>query len=191
MEPFNLFESVIWKGHYDGDLSGLKDHALRLLSTSKKLNDGLERDGGKSSSSDPNAPHSWTECRPFVEWLVEPTSTVWDNWQLNKQQPRQIGSSWVNIHPKGAWTAEHQHGSSAMVVVLYINQPQGGGNLEILDPLLYNWSSVPGRLKGVVWREIPVQTGDVVIFPGWVMHRTQKNTSDEDRVVASFNIGFA
>jgi len=191
MEPFNLFESVIWKGHYDGDLSEFKDHALRLLSTSKKLNAGLERDGGLSSSSDKNAPHNWRECDSFIEWLIKPSAAIWDHWHLSKHRARKIGSSWVNIHPKGAWTAEHQHGSASMVVVLYINQPEGGGNLEILDPMLYNWSSVPGRLTGRVWREVPVQTGDVVIFPGWVMHRTQKNTSDEDRIVASFNIGFA
>jgi hypothetical protein len=191
MEPFKLFESVIWKGHYDGDLSGLRDHALRVLTTSKKLNTGLERDGGLSSSSDPNAPHSWAECKDFINWLIPPSTEIWDNWHLRKDRARHIGSSWVNIHPKGAWTDEHQHGSASMVIVLYINQPEGGGNLEIFDPLFYNWSGTPARISGVAWREIPVQTGDVVIFPGWVLHRTQKNASDENRIVASFNLALA
>ena len=186
MEPCNVFEHVIWKGHYDGDLSNIRNRSLQILTTSNKLNAGLERDGGRSSSSDPDAPHKWPEIDPFINWLVEPVQHILPHWNYFDEKI-QFGSSWVNIHPTGAWTDEHQHGSVPLVVVLYIEQPKDGGNLEVFDPLFYNWSGTPGRTPNP-WREIVVQTGDVIIFPGWILHRTQKNASDQNRIVASFNI---
>lgn len=186
MQPVQLFEHLIWKGHYDGDLSELKDRVNFLLDNSKNLNTGLEMDGGISSSSDPNSPHTWSSTRPFLSWASNRITQVWQHWGFPDDNFI-VGASWANRHPKGAWTNEHQHRSTPLVVVLYLDQPEGGGNLEIADPLFYHWN-YSKKPTTDTWREIPVQTGDVVIFPGWINHRTQKNTSDQDRLVISFNI---
>lgn len=186
MQPVQLFEHLIWRGHYNGDLSSLKERIEILFDTSNNLNTGLEMDGGLSSSSDPNAPHHWKEAQPFLNWLIEPGSQVWQHWGFPDAALR-VGASWANQHPKGAWTNEHQHRSVPMVAVLYVNQPDGGGNLEIADPLFYHWN-YSFKPTYDTWREIAVQTGDVLIFPGWINHRTQKNTSNDNRYVISFNI---
>jgi hypothetical protein len=65
MEPAQVFEHLIWRDRYPGDLSAMLKDAQHLLDTSLALNTGLERDGGVSSSSDPNAPHNWTSTEPF------------------------------------------------------------------------------------------------------------------------------
>ena len=186
MQPVHIFEHRIWRERYEGTLDSVKDKAVDLLSTSSRLNSGLERGGGLSSSSDPNAPHYWQELQPFLNWLLPKVNEVWNHWGYPNGQ-RRIGASWANIHPTGAWTDEHQHRSTPLVAVLYVNQPANGGNLEIADPLFYHWN---GSKKSTddTWREISVQTGDVVIFPGWINHRTQKNQSSEDRYVISFNV---
>jgi uncharacterized protein (TIGR02466 family) len=187
MRPIHIFEHLIWQDRYEGPLDLIKNRAVHLLSTSSRLNSGLELGGGLSSSSDPSAPHYWRESQPFLEWLIPNVNEVWRHWGFPNSQ-RKFNGSWVNIHPKGAWTAEHQHRSTPLVAVLYLSQPDNGGYLEIADPLFYHWN---GSKKPTddTWREIPVQTGDVVIFPGWINHRTQKNQSTEDRYVISFNIG--
>ncbi len=173
MTPENIFGSVLWKGHYNGDLSLIHEQCKILLSSSKNLNTGLERDGGLSSSSDPNAPHMWDECLPFFDWLSPNLKTVWQDMRYPPGHVYPKGS-WANIHPPGAWTDEHQHGSTALVVVLYVEQPDNGGNLEIFDPLFYNWGGTI-RMPGMAWGEVSVKTGDVLMFPGWLLHRTQKN----------------
>ena len=35
--------------------------------------------------------------------------------------------------------------------------------------------------------KLPVQTNDILVFPGWLKHATQPNNTDEDRVVLSIN----
>ena len=187
MQPVTLFEHLIWRGHYDGDLTSLKERIEILFDTSNKLNTGLERDGGVSSSSDPNAPHTWREIGPFLNWLIEPSSQIWQHWQFPEAALR-VKASWANCHPTGAWTDEHQHRSVPMVVVLYVDQPECGGNLEIADPMFYHWN-YSEKSTDNTWREVPIQSGDVLIFPGWINHRTQKNASYNNRYVISFNIG--
>ncbi len=188
MEPAAVFEQLIWRDHYDGDLSAILADARRLLDNSANLNTGLERDGGVSSSSDSNAPHNWPSLRPFLNWVDPISLKIWNHWGYPLNHDRVLSGSWVNRHPHGAWTDEHQHGMIPMVIVFYLDNPENGGNLEVANPLFYHWS---GTIKtaGFEWVEVPVTTGDVIIFPGWLNHRTQKNKSDKDRIVMSINVG--
>ena len=146
----------------------------------------MERDGGLSSSSDPDAPHFWKEAEEFFNWLKPNSTLAWNNWGYPNVN-RSFGNSWANIHPPGGWTDVHTHGTAKQVVVLYLQQPTNGGNLEIQNPLFYHWQ---GYYTGAPeWLEIKVNTGDVLLFPGWISHRSQKNLSSENRIVLSFNIG--
>ena len=43
-------------------------------------------------------------------------------------------------------------------------------------------------LDNNLWKEVPVKTGDVLFFPGWINHRTQENTTNEERIVMTYNI---
>lgn len=186
MEPLKIFESVVWKGHYNGDLSELQKAARHQLTTSPRLNTALEKDGGISSSSDPNYPHTWDETQEFIKWLHDPAATVWHQWGYPDVN-RTITNSWANLHPTGAYTEQHTHGPAKQVVVLYLQQPEHGGYLEVQNPLFYHWQ---GYYRGQPeWFQVPVQTGDVVIFPGWLLHRSQKNKSELERMIISFNIG--
>jgi uncharacterized protein (TIGR02466 family) len=186
MIPTHIFENYIWKGHYPGNLMSLQSKAHNHFVNNKKLNSILERGGGLSSSTDTDAPQAWEEAQDFLEWIKKPIITIWQDWAYQNTNAR-IVSSWVNLHPPGAWTDEHSHGSIPLVVVLYIDQPLNGGNLEIQNPLFYHWQGY-NQLSTTRWKEIPVSTGDVVIFPGWINHRTQQNLSNQNRIVASFNI---
>ena len=38
------------------------------------------------------------------------------------------------------------------------------------------------------WEPIEVKTNDVIFFPGWLRHKTEKNNSDENRYVMSANM---
>ena len=185
MIPISLSPAVVWKGHYSGDLSELVKRASHKLKTGSQLNTRVERDGGISSSSDPDAPHYWEESNDFLVWAGPMIEKVWAEWQLPTCD-LSISSSWVNLHPFNGWTDEHTHGSVPLVCVLYVEQPANGGNLEIFDPMFHTWS---GSLRvELPWKEIKVRTGDVLMFPGWMLHKTQKNSSNDDRIVMSINI---
>lgn len=43
-------------------------------------------------------------------------------------------------------------------------------------------------MKAQLWKELKVKTNDVLVFPGWLNHRTQPNTTDTERIVMTYNI---
>lgn len=181
----NLTRDFIFKDHYTGDLEPLYRRAWRLLDQSQNLNTRLERDGGLSSSSDRDAPHFWKESQPVLKWAWEKVEWVWRYWNY-QSSGMTVAASWVNLHKNQGWTDEHTHGMVPLVLVIYLNQPKDGGNLLIFDPMFHHWSG--GLLTELPYKEVEVQTGDIVIFPGWVLHKTQPNLSQEDRIVMSVNI---
>tara|TARA_B100001996_G_scaffold178170_1_gene136016 strand:- start:710 stop:946 length:237 start_codon:yes stop_codon:yes gene_type:complete len=74
-----------------------------------------------------------------------------------------------------------------MVVSCYLKAPRGSGNFLIRDPLEYHRFGSPQVPEQNLWREIPVQTNDILVFPGWLKHATQPNNTDEDRINLSIN----
>ena len=56
------------------------------------------------------------------------------------------------------------------------------------DCLEYHKLGFPVDLDNNLWKEVPVKTGDVLFFPGWINHRTQENTTNEERIVMTYNI---
>jgi uncharacterized protein (TIGR02466 family) len=185
MNPLNAFSQIIWKGHFPGDLSAVKDRAYHLLHTSQYLNSFLTTDGGVSSVEDTDGPHMWPESIELIDWLTRQGVQRLKDWKFFHPNTY-IDGSWVNLHPPGAWTKDHSHGNSSISVVVYLDQPENGGNLEFQNPLFYHWSGYPKENE--LWETIEVNTGDVLMFPGWLVHRTQKNLSQNNRVVMSMNM---
>jgi|TARA_B110000285_G_C15039801_1_gene571207 uncharacterized protein (TIGR02466 family) len=184
----DVFPDPIWKAKYPHKLFRLQKKAKEFLDNSEFLNAGLERDGGASSSSDPEQPHMWGESQEFYEWLRNPSEEIWQSWNYQNGNRRQITKSWVNFHPPGAWTDEHTHGNTDMVAVLYLDAPTDSGNLQVHNPLFYHWEGTQRIAGSNSWTNVPIETGDVVIFPGWLLHRTEKNNSTNDRMTINTNI---
>jgi hypothetical protein len=84
-----------------------------------------------------------------------------------------------------------------LVVSSYLFCPQGSGNLLVRDPLEYHrWHDViensffTKENHKHPWIEVPVKTNDVLIFPGWLIHKTEKSNSDIDRYVMTINLKY-
>ena len=184
----DVFPDPLWRGHYPGDLTELQKKTHDFLKNSDQLNAGLERDGGASSSSDPEMPHMWQESQDFYKWCVGPSIEIWNHWGYKDPQHIQIERSWANYHPKGGWTDEHTHGAVDQVIVLYLDVPKDSGNLEVHNPLFYHWEGTQRGSGTNGWRQLPVTTGDVIIFPGWLLHRTGKNFNDNARLTINTNL---
>ena len=189
MEPCNIFPSAIWKGHFTGYLTKLEQRSLNFLKD-PKTNISALMEGGISSGPDLEPPHEWEEAKEFMNWTADFCNKVWIDWNYLNMPWEQIEqTSWVNLFPQNGYAGEHSHCRDCLVIVLYIKKAVGtiGGNLEINNPLFYHWEGSP-RADGHYWEEIEVEAGDVVIIPGWMLHRTTPNKSSEDRVTMSVNL---
>ena len=92
----------------------------------------------------------------------------------------------------GGYTGEHLHHGINLACACYLKVPDNSGGLQIKNPLAAYDTSEPKvdwyyRIE-LEWMTIPVETNDVIFFPGWLLHRTEVNHTTKGRYVMSINI---
>ena len=88
-----------------------------------------------------------------------------------KQDIKQT-SSWFTVAKKGDWHKPHIHRHTLFSVCYY---PKAySGNLVLTAPDAKTWT-------------IPIESGDIVIFPGSTSHGASVNESDEERWMIGAN----
>jgi len=188
--------TYIWKLKYDFNYEGesLQEHCGKLMEhTDEHWGTGSALETGASFSTVHNqeqAPHHWEINEDFLIWLQAKIHPIWLNWGYAACMPVPT-RSWVNVHKRSGRTMEHYHNNTPLVASCYLKVPQGSGHFEYRDPLEYHRWGTPGEPQIDLWNEVPVETGDILIFPGWLKHRTQVNQVDEDRVCMTINYGCA
>ena len=183
------FQPLIIKSHYDFDWEALKPICQKLIDgTPMKV--ALEKGGGRSSVYNETKPHKMKEFKKFYDWLQSIVRhVIVDEWGYTSGLQYEPVSSWVNVHHKEGFTDEHAHGATQLVIAAYLNLPEDGGFIEYKDPLEYqkgfHYRPLETEWK---WNKVEAKTGDVIMFPGWLQHRTQPSQSTEERWVLTTNI---
>jgi hypothetical protein len=185
------FEPLIIKVHYDGfDMSVLEPICEKLINDTT-INVDIEIGDAGSSAPNQNQPHKIKEFQPFYNWLKPITNHILKNeWDYLKQWDYVVANSWVNYHNNGGITDEHHHAATALVAATYLRLPDDGGYIEYKDPAEHFKGFHARNLRDEYcnWKQVKAVTGDVLIFPGWLRHRTQPNNSNEKRWVLTTNV---
>ena len=199
MKSYNPFP-IIHRCKYDFNFekSSLKARTMGHMGAAKSVieenkYDTMEKGGGTTSVviSREVPPHVWEEFEDFMPWFYERVNRIWDLWHLTPMN-KMLSESWINVHPKGAWTAEHHHQNVTVACAAYLHVPEGRGRFMVKnpysiyklgEPLDYNYYDME-----MDWEYIDVQTNDVLFFPGWLTHKTEVNKTDKNRYVMSLNV---
>ncbi len=188
---------IIFKDKYDFKFDSFKwkvDEYLKMAED-KINNENLStpESGGVTTvvMNQQHPPHSWDELKPFLEWMYPKIEEVWATWNC-KPMEKYLADSWINIHPEHAFTQSHHHQGVTVAVAAYLQVPENSGRLLVQNPLLsykkgepldyYYWD------KEMDYVPIQVETNDVLFFPGWLTHKTEKSKSIENRYVMSLNV---
>jgi len=182
------FPKLIWKFKYEFPYDDIISRIADLAKETPK-NSKLEAGAAFSTVAAPfDPPHTWPELHDFRKWLQGPLDFVWKHNNF-KQYNTGVINSWINIHQKNGVTLEHNHNHTPFVITAYLKLPKGSGFIEFRDPLEYHKTNTPIEPEEELWKSIPCETNDILIFPGWLKHRTQPNLTDNDRIVLTMNIG--
>ena len=211
----------VFKAHYDFKFEENRAKIEALMNTSNYIIDkhdlrtpemgggttsvvmlgtGTKEDDGTITPFEP--PHAWKEWEHFTTvWLPEQLESIWQAWRLEPAK-KYISESWINEHPPGAWTEEHDHQNVTIAMGCYLNVPRDGGRLMMRNPMQpykYSepihhtyWDKSPETGDDMSWSYIPVATNDVVFFPGWLRHKTEVNNNgwEQSRYIMSLNIRY-
>tara|TARA_Y100001958_G_C20913026_1_gene330406 strand:- start:32 stop:565 length:534 start_codon:yes stop_codon:yes gene_type:complete len=142
---------------------------------------------GDAGSSENNGQHLPFPKEVHDSILAE-ADKFWLEYGLNPESKPLLLQAWSNRHGKGGWTDWHHHGPCELSAVWYPKFKPGNGNLVFRNPLdMYQGKE---RRYDEPLIEVPLEEKDLIIFPAFLLHKTQVNELDEDRIVVSMNFGW-
>lgn len=117
--------------------------------------------------------------------IISEADRFWLEYGLNPEFKPILVQSWSNRHGKGGWTDWHHHAQCELAAVWYPQFKPGNGNLVFRNPLDAYQGSEMRYEEPLI--ELPIEEKDLIIFPAFLLHKTQTNELDDDRIVLSMN----
>ncbi|NJM30037.1 MAG: hypothetical protein HC855_07965 [Rhizobiales bacterium] len=190
-----LFPSLVWYADISGSAKINKKliadiAALRASSKSVKKSNEL---GWHS----PTNMHKRGEFKPLCDVIDGMAGTIKDSMKVGSDRRLIIETFWVNVNPKHAYNALHDHPNSAISGVYYVQVDDKSGQLRFRDPRgakrMDPWPVASGQKSDMRhWDRVnykPV-AGRLIMFPSWLEHDVEPNLSDNERISISFNMVF-
>lgn len=110
-------------------------------------------------------------------------------YSYHKTVDIKLHRGWIQTCGFGQYHHAHNHSSSLLVGVYYIQAEDGCGDLLLHDPAANSlWSNYYDNEQDCrVWNRIKPKTGRLVIFPGHIVHSTEPNTTNIPRIAIATN----
>ncbi len=99
-------------------------------------------------------------------------------------------SAWVNMTYPGGYNVQHGHPRAYLSGCFYLDTPENSGRISFADPrpgAVYAPLEMAGKMSSNAIKTQP-QAGQLIIFPSWLEHSVEMNTSSENRVSIAMNV---
>jgi uncharacterized protein (TIGR02466 family) len=186
MTPFYLFPTPVCS-FINPDHDVMVDDLMTKLAAQRGIDAGISRSNqlGWHSSN--------LEYKPYkvlVDWVTKCLAeTLTELGYINTKFA--LANFWVVVSPPGASNAQHTHPGAMYSGAYYLKTPGPASPLLFHDPRgARAFTELQDKMRGptlAVIRALPVQAGQLVLFPSWLAHSVPVNEAAEDRVVLSFN----
>ena len=170
-----LFTTLLQKLHYDPP-KDLIDYVHEYYEQYKYR--GVQRTVRLGWQS---KPHKIPQLQPIQEYLSDNVYTI----------PLMYGNAWININHTGAHNVSHIHPLTDYTCVYYLTD---GSNLILEHPHPYEQYATTLSMKDELKEQYNIKgkhklkpsKGDLLIFPSYVPHSVEVNTTKQDRISLSW-----
>jgi len=190
---------VIWKTHFNHDWNAIAPYAEKLLAHAEKI--FLTLGNAKSTAIINNTaiiknelseqPHAQDCHREFMMFLRQVIQEISVQLGYTENLHYVVRRSWYNDFGSSGKSREHTHGSTIFAVVTYLQAPPNSAEFMYRDLLAQYRTHEPWGRNGAAsapWKALEISEGDVLIFPGWLPHKTAEHQPDARRIAMSLNI---
>ena len=170
----DLFATPVW--HIEGAPQQLVDELYEKVDIIKKKKDLFDLDDYNKSNQGgyQTSQFNWQEFHPQSKEYIEKLITdIFTNYLVN------ISGWWYNINLKGSWNTPHSHGGSNYALVWYLTD--SNGLLKLMNPL-------SNRIDNILDKSFNTKKGDILIFPGDIIHYVMPNPKETNRVCIAMNL---
>jgi uncharacterized protein (TIGR02466 family) len=196
MTTREIFPTQIYVTQYPGDIGKLQHDLLpkvnSLFESAMTNNQSSMRGNGICSyntTRDLNLDPAFSNVVKFINSHAE---KYWQALQYDSSMCPKVYEMWANIYKPNSFIETHNHSPIHMTASFYLQQPDNGGNIMFEHPnstLLKHQPYAFDQIRYTAFeQEVAVTTGTLVIFPGYMNHRTQPNMSTDNRIIIGSNI---
>jgi len=191
----DLFANFLYSEHIDVDNQNLESLAYNIRNNSPGV--FASNEGGWQSESVQHEPL----LQELLEQIKHHANVLHTSIGLNGEFYEQcVGNIWININGFKNFNNPHVHPNSCFSGVYYIKVKPMAGGIHLMTPNPGYYYTIPpyviddsastglatNKYLGEGYVEA-AQEGKLIIFPSWLMHFTQPNLSDSDRISIAFN----
>tara|TARA_B100000287_G_scaffold50225_1_gene44511 strand:- start:10144 stop:10788 length:645 start_codon:yes stop_codon:yes gene_type:complete len=128
-------------------------------------------------------------CNNFLMFLHNCINDYLTGLGCQQERSYTMTQSWFTRTGRGKYAPIHNHGSTDVSGVYYLNTSGKDGNLIFRSP---HEPYICNFIYDVITadQELPLKQGLIALFPGLMYHGTRVNETDNDRISLSFNIRF-
>jgi uncharacterized protein (TIGR02466 family) len=133
-----------------------------------------------------------SKFKHIIDFVEYHGKKYWKGLNYTSRVEPYVLHMWSNRIPPGGHTPVHVHTPMPVAAAFYVHASDEMGVLEIENPIdtIEKLQPRDNRLNPYFHtHEVSVKDGKLVLFPGWMRHFTRSNTSKENRIVISCNIG--
>jgi len=126
----------------------------------------------------------------FKGELLKHVITYLTHLNYNKTTNYNISESWMTISNKNDYAYAHTHGPVDLCGVYYFKTNSKDGKIIFRNPnFMLNASWCYNSILELEY--ITPEEGMLILFPSWLLHNTEPNTTDNERISISFNLLFS
>ena len=198
MSSVNIFPTKIYHVSSDIDcqqmLNAVKDILASSYSNTETNNQVSMRGDGLCSYNVSRKLHHQNEFQTLIQFIEAHATTYWKDLGYMSAQRPVVFEMWTNVYKKNSFIDMHSHSPVQMTASFYLQQPAAGGNMALEHPMLQLMKHQPYdhdmiRYHSEFWEhDVAIKTGDLVLFPGYLNHRTRPNQSDQNRIIIGANL---
>ncbi len=188
-----LFPSIVWHA----DIAGAVQMNRQLIADISELRTSIKsiKRSNELGWHSPTNMHKRDMFKPLCDCIDGMAATIADSMNMRRDRQLVIETFWVNINPKYAYNALHEHPESVVSGVYYVQSDEKSGHLRFRDPRagkrMNPWPVAEDKKSDQRhWDRVshkPI-AGRLIMFPSWLEHDVEANLSDQERISISFNM---
>ena len=191
----DLFPTKIYKVSYDKELSIIAVNLQKIINfdITIKNNQGSMRGNGICSYVERRDLHTLDEFKGLVNFINKHVQRYWQEINYDPCYKPYVEEMWYNVYKKDAFIDIHNHAPRVMTASFYVTKESGNSNIIFENPMSLLLKHQPYYINKDLYhtefeQEVDAQSGDLIIFPGWLNHKSVKNNSDADRIMIGAHI---
>ena len=187
-----MFPTLVWKIQISAELRGAMD--AKILAALESIRRDLPKLGAGQGWQSEQTLHKREEFQDLVACVNNAARSVLRFLRIG-YDVFEITGCWATVLAKGAAHKVHGHPNNFLSGVYYVRVHPGADTINFHDPRNQTGIIRPPVVELTAENTdqvvVKVKNGTLLVFPAYLQHSVDANTSEDERISISFNVMFS